>query len=358
MCIKSSRIDANDIKPSASHKTVSCTEADMKLSVVILIFAVLIAGAFARSDGTPIADCTVVGNMANKLINRYNDDRIKCNGTRPAYECSGILIRGVREIHNRLPYAWSLKTGNKERNSFSAAFLRKDTRFIRFPRGYDSGFIIYPHSLTPPKKNKYKVLCAFPVDAHTDDREDRGCGQSRSDQQIGSSKPCDKQEITSITKWIPYYERTTRGTDRSFVVMQCGFNMTKRETAAEDFATLLNATAHLRNKSAKFSLRNNELLFSGWNANKPENIPIEAFFYLLDTPGALEKAEMYQTDYYKLTGEVVPVVGIRLPTDSIRPSLTIHSECIDSFFLKLAGLAADDKRFVQTTTITSYHDNN
>lgn len=330
----------------------------MKLSVVILIFAVLIAGAFARSDGTPIADCTVVGNMANKLINRYNDDRIKCNGTRPAYECSGILIRGVREIHNRLPYAWSLKTGNKERNSFSAAFLRKDTRFIRFPRGYDSGFIIYPHSLTPPKKNKYKVLCAFPVDAHTDDREDRGCGQSRSDQQIGSSKPCDKQEITSITKWIPYYERTTRSADRSFVVMQCGFNMTKRETAAEDFATLLNATAHLRNKSAKFSLRNNELLISGWNANKPENIPIEAFFYLLDTPGALEKAEMYQTDYYKLTGEVVPVVGIRLPTDSIRSSLTIHSECIDSFFLKLAGLAADDKRFVQTTTITSYHDNN
>lgn len=163
-------------------------------------------------------------DIASRLKKRYNDDRMKCvhkGKTYPAYKCSGILIRGVRDIHTKWRFAWSLKPGNRERNSFSVAFLRKDTRFSQFPRGYDSGFIIYPHLKTPSRKNIYSVLCAFPLDAHSDNRLDHGCGRSRSER-FGHSRRCDAVGLTSYISWIAYYE-ILMALNANVVTEQCGF---------------------------------------------------------------------------------------------------------------------------------------
>lgn len=44
-----------------------------------------------------------------------------------------------------------------------------------------------------------------------------------------------------------------------------------------------------------------------------KKIPIEAFFYLIGSNSGEREAKMYQSDYAALTGEIVPIVGIRLP---------------------------------------------
>lgn len=244
----------------------------------------------------------------------------KHNKKHPAYKCSGIIIRGVRE-NTDLKYAWSLKPGNKESKSFSAAFLREDTPFEKFPRGYDTGFIIYPHWKTPEKENTYKVYCAFPLDAHTDGRAGHGCERLTSDT-TGSSRHCNDQGITSLDKWKSHYHGIMSSWNRNFVVRQCAFDMTK-STAARDFAIALKANSYLR-YSNEYSFRNNELLIHMWDENKPKLLPIEAFFYLIDSPGAYATARKHQRDFRKGCGGNKPIVGIRLPSPSNPNIYVVH----------------------------------
>lgn len=264
------------------------------------------------------------GDIVSRLKKRYYDTRTVCKARGkkvPAYECSGIMIRGINENSN-LPHAWSLKPRNKEKNSFSVAYLRKDTRFSGFPGGYNAGFIIYPHLSTPKKKNKYKVFCAFPMDGYTDVRGgEHACGQSDGDV-FGTSKHCDELGITSYATWVDHFKRITQ-TGGNLEIKQCAFDMTIK-SAAQDFATLLKANSYLRT-SNKFPLKNNELVFHGWNEEEPKNIPIEAFFYLLDKKGAYDNAKKFQKDFQKLGGGKMPIVGIRLPTGT-NPKLHIKKK--------------------------------
>lgn len=59
---------------------------------------------------------------------------------RPAYECSGILIRGA--YRERKPHSWTLSAFNKEKNSFSMGYLRYDAQWAGFPLEFDAGFIM------------------------------------------------------------------------------------------------------------------------------------------------------------------------------------------------------------------------
>lgn len=105
------------------------------------------------------------GKLADELTKRFNESKCDChdqhNKKHPAYMCSGLLIRGVRDsdVGQTLRHAWSFKAGNHEKKSFSVAFLRRDTPFAGFPSGYVSGFILFPHLDTPRIKNTYKVYC-------------------------------------------------------------------------------------------------------------------------------------------------------------------------------------------------------
>lgn len=129
------------------------------------------------------------------------------------------MIRGVGELNSQLKHVYSKKDTNKRKNAFSLAFLRKDQLFSRFPRGYESGFIIYPHLKTPKGKNEYDVLCAFPVDANTEARYGKhGCGASFDDK-TGESKHCNDQNIKSIKKWILHY-KTVMKRNPNFVAGQ------------------------------------------------------------------------------------------------------------------------------------------
>lgn len=248
-------------------------------------------------------------NIANDLKSRYKDSTKICSGDKPAYQCSGIIIRGINQANN-LAHAWSLKPENKQKESFSFAFLRHDQPFSSFPRGYDSGFIMYPQLKTPVGKNTYKVYCAFPTDGGTDSRSGHGCGMYNNE---AMSNHCDRVGITSYNAWVNNFNRIINSNNPNFVDRQCAFDMTIA-SRAKDFDIIRQANQYLQKNSSKYYMRNNELLVHAWNENNASPLPIEAFFYLIGSTNGLKHAQEFQRDYYNQANkEIVPIVGIKLP---------------------------------------------
>lgn len=278
---------------------------------------------FDATDSKPTSSSLVLElenkrlKKVNEILNRFNTRSYECvdkaGKKHPAYKCTGIMIRGINNEQN-LKHSWSMKKSNKEKESFSLGYLRRDQTFSRFPRDYDSGFIVYPHFETPSSKNTYEVLCSFPVDAHTDNRNNHGCGLSIGDD-TEQSKPCHEQNINSLKKWKRHFDEIISSNNAKFVTRQCGFDLT-RENSAEYFLISLKANEDYLKTNNKYSSRNNELRMHSWNENRAEKIPIEAFFYLSGSENGRINAKKYQTDFYKNGNTFVPIVGIELPQSS------------------------------------------
>jgi len=272
----------------------------MSMSVRLLII-VLVVAFISNSSGDDIA---------KRLKHRYNSVKEKCSyhgKDKPAYQCSGIMIRGVNP---KLPLAWNMKAMNKHKKAFSLAYLRRDQTFERFPGKYTSGFIIYPHMKTPRKRNTYKVYCSFPLDGWTDYRDGHGCGISTQFKEP-TSNHCRKLNIRSFDSWKSHFEKIVEKHTRR----QCAFDLT-RKSAAKYFAITLAAKRFIQSRAKydKYGVRNNELRMRSWNEKKPKNLPIEAFFYLMGSAAGRRLAEKYQDQFWTRGGGTVPIVGIRLPT--------------------------------------------
>lgn len=227
-------------------------------------------------------------------------------------------MRGVRFYNNETKFAWSLKPGDKEKNAFSFGYLRRDHPFKYLGKGYDAGFIIYPHLKTPRHKSLQKVLCFFPVDANTDARFDRGCGRRQNDT-TGMSRQCDAQNITTLPQWVEHYEKIAHD-KLLFIFMQCGFDMTKG-SELDNYEVARQANIYLQNGTLYKSICS-ELRFEGWDENNAKTLPIETFFYFIDSINGKEDAINYRNEFFTQSGENIPIVGIQLPTES-NPNIQI-----------------------------------
>ena len=59
----------------------------------------------------------------------------------------------------------------------------------------------------------------------------------------------------------------------------------------------------------------NELRVEGCDENSVKSIPIEAFFYIINTQKGYANAVKYRNNFYAQSGgENIPIVGIKLPT--------------------------------------------
>lgn len=277
----------------------------MQLYKVYLLIIVLFAG-----DG-------INGEISDKLLHRYNNVVKSCfdphQNELPAYQCSGLLIRGIRD-GTGLKFAWSVKPDDQVKNAQSFAFLRRDQFFSHFPYEYSAGLILYPHLETPAQKNTYAMYCAFPTNARCDGRLGRyGCTTLPGDFSTAFSTYCHEKNITTIDKWIAhYYDVMLSGYDTRFSKRQCAFDMTK-PTAARDFAIMSEANTFLRTHATEFAMMNNEVRIEAWDENEPSKLPIQAFFYIEDMDWGLATAQLYRDEYHVLTGEKLPIVSIRLP---------------------------------------------
>lgn len=269
-------------------------------------------------------------NIVDELEQRFNDETNECfdskNVTQPSYKCSGLILRGVRSNNHEIKFAWGIKPADKEKKSFSFGYLRRDHPFSWLGKGYEAGFIIYPHLRTPRHKSTQKVLCYFPVDGHTDVRLDRGCGQ-RDNDTIGISRPCHLQNITTFPRWVEHFKEITDETIL-FIMSQCGFDMTKK-TELDNFSVALQANIYLQNGTTLASIAS-ELRVESWDENNTKTLPIEAFFYFSDTKNGKKEAIKYRNDFFiRSGGEKIPIVEIQLPTKT-NPEIHI-TELKDSF---------------------------
>ena len=80
-----------------------------------------------------------------------------------------------------------------------------------------------------------------------------------------------------------------------------------KETETQHFAVALQANTLLHNERNEYN--NNELRVEGWDENNVKSIPIEAFFYFINTQNGYANAVKYRNDFYAQSGdETIPLL--------------------------------------------------
>lgn len=299
----------------------------MKLLRVISLMAVIVSGV---SIGiTNPADA----NIAQDLTANYNKIVKNCGSNdKPAYLCSGNLIRFTTNNHAYLP--WEAPAASyKNDNGVSFIYTRRDVKTRIEFNGKFFGVVYYPPLIRPQGKLQAEFACAFPIDADTNDRV-KGCGVNSLDSEYhgDESGNCQDQGIYTAQAWYqhfisvpkdPYAQQNwPRG------LHQCGFNIAK-DTA--DRANIFNEMLKGRNLAIAEGIPDgdtymyyNELIMKLWPADSnghisnAQDLPIQAFFYTVDSKGnsGLEDARFFQQRYYDLNNHIIiPIVKITQNSD-------------------------------------------
>ena len=257
-------------------------------------------------------------DTAKYMTTNYNNIVENCgSSTRPAFLCSGIMFRATNPdttYNSWDPSPLSVKSGG-----VSFSYLRKDAKFNKLAYGFTNGFVLYPYSFAPDDKNTdLVVLCAFPIDAATNERNNAGCGANSYSE--SNSSACQEQGIENAEEWAIHYDSSTGNKHRD----QCGFETS--ETSQFDGSSAFYQSIIAMGKIPTESINEqNELRLKIWDTtapNYPANFPIEAFFYIykqVDLKTPIEKgligAQHDQESYFNKTGTWIPIIRMSLPKD-------------------------------------------
>ncbi|MBC3376798.1 DUF2599 domain-containing protein [Pseudomonas sp. SWRI92] len=254
--------------------------------------------------------------VARDLEALYNDTPVDCGtASMPSFLCSGVIFRAT--IPSAAYKSWAPSPAAVASGGFSFSYLRVDAEFRRLVRDENNGFIIYPPLFAPVGRQKVAILCMFPVDGATNIRTENGCGVAQGAQ--SNSDLCHRQGIYTAQQW---YDK--RVVDGFSALSQCGFNVKDdaNEKATVSFNEAIkamslgdNGTIHQQNEM--------RLATAAWNVNRPETLPIKAFFYL---PGGLADAQYDQKDYFATTNVLVPVIAMTLPGTRAQDASFVFNE--------------------------------
>ena len=282
----------------------------------------LLTGCFVKGPSQePIQDESTVQNttsllavsgpaVASELAARYRDTTtLRCDGldSRPAFLCSGILLRGTA-IANGFD-VWDPSPNAERVGGTSFSFVRSDYKMKRLAMGYTKGLIFYPVLKAPPAKLKIEVLCFFPVDGDSDHRSDRGCGGISG---YASTVACAEQGINTPEKWVENYHTYTPGNRHGAGVCSFDVRDSANALAAPNFVKGMQA-GRLITPSA-FDMPN-DVKMTTWAKGQAKALPIEAFFYVIvgSTSGLVE-VQKDQRRFKEVTGETVPIIKVTMPT--------------------------------------------
>ena len=274
-------------------------KTSQRLPIVRMNFSAADRNIFTTNE----ADQVDGWDVANQLNARYNDTADNCNG-QAAFYCNGVFIRMT--TYGSDFHSWNPNPNTQTAVSFS--YLRRDLKMTHgvFMGSIEQGFAftdashfgqqgVYPLS----------VLCSFPYDAQTYMRLEKGCGASGS--YPANSGICNDQGITTLAAWRAHFNAVPVSEPR--YQHQCGFRVDP-----DSFAVSLIAR---ENPDVELSTaRHNEILIDRWPQNIPAQLPIEAFVYVYDETRALglAGAQFIQRDFYRQTGQSIPVVRIAFRT--------------------------------------------
>lgn len=236
--------------------------------------------------------------------------------------------------------------GSASKPAFS--YLRQDVKFGELAYSYANGFIFYPILHTPDELVDINILCYFPKDADSVNRNEMGCG--RNTRYSIQSRPCDKQlpPIDSARKWVDHYQAWGVSYRNAH---QCGFNVrdSENEKAGPRFYSAIEARNQLE-QEVGYIAEQNEFRLATWEQNLHSQVPIQAFFYVPggssgrnarpeDDPAWQERvynknisvglagAQHDQQVMYQRSGRVIPIIRLSLPnSDYEEASFTYHVE--------------------------------
>lgn len=281
-----------------------------KLSLLSLCFALDCAAC-----QTHIALPQAAGeDTASRLNARYDKTDMACEGGRAAYYCNGVLIRATDAVPTEDEpdrHAWEPTPGTGTPDALSFSYLREDvgSRILYGDAARPHGLILKQADVNgTPGTFPVTLLCSFPHDAITGARGSSGCGASS--RYPVESVPCKEQGIDTVDAWRKHFAEVTSFPDQ--FNHQCGFGVDQRSFALSIASRVPGGMVEV--------MQHMELMVGIWPLDKPQDVPLEAFFY---TAGpyeekGLEGAQVIQRDYNLVTGKVIPIV--RFTTDeSIEP---------------------------------------
>lgn len=180
-----------------------------------------------------------------------------CGSGRLASDCSGLMLRGISSKQTFLPwdpspYSHSVEAGGTGLSvgGTSVSYLRKDVEYDGLGLLKYNGFALTPNDFIAKDLNfKLVVLCAFPIDSWTNNRNNKGCGDYRENgDTLGVTEDyCQKLNIGSAKAWMGYYDRQTQNPDRMKAhKFQCGFDTTKDYFGTFNKADAFNAFVEAR----------------------------------------------------------------------------------------------------------------
>lgn len=258
----------------------------------------------------------VYANVADDLTNNYNNTVENCgSGGRPAFLCSGVMIRATKYSVNY--NAWDPSPRSIKQGGVSFSYIRKDAKLTQMILGYNSGIIFYPSSLRPDTKQSPESLCAFPIDGATDGRSGMGGCEAHFSYPTNSQN-CQSQGIYNANTWYANYISIPL-VDVNRRTHQCGFNVS---IGTPDSSAIFMESLKAQQKifGSQLATENNEIVVKTWETDangktvSPETLPIQSFFYT-DSAG-LVSAKKYQKDYYLLTKIIVPIVKVTFPRNN------------------------------------------
>jgi len=246
--------------------------------------------------------------VAAAIQARYDDERTTmCAGsdTAPSFLCSGVILRSTAYPFDG--HVWDPKgSSNPKPGGISFSWMRRDAQFKKVAHRYAQGFVLVPVLKYGgrPFRNM-EVLCAFPIDAATDQRNRRGCGAHET--YPTQSGPCQAQGIVSAAAWVAHYNVVSDKFERRN--HQCGFTVVSGTTGSSAiFEAVLAAMRAIKDESFA---EQNELVIEEWGFGEGAQLPIEAFFYVAGHDGPTG-AMAYQRDFYVTTGRWVPVIRLTM----------------------------------------------
>lgn len=239
----------------------------------------------------------------------YNKTVDSC-GQDPASDCSGLLIRGTHRADPAKGQQWDVWNPSpkaRELGTFAASWMRADGISYEDPgMSTQNGYIIKPIDLVRAPETPVHIYCAFPNDAWTDFRDDRGCGNNRNTSQTEAVCQAMAPPITNAGAWVAHFTRFNNDSKQD--QLQCGFNMRNPMSSRDRVTAFQNFMGARRAINTREFQTQTELRLGN---PKDDELPILAFFYS-DQRG-LNDALANQRDYKNKTGKDRNIVKINFP---------------------------------------------
>lgn len=239
-------------------------------------------------------------STAKELNERYNNVVENCNGD-PGYVCSGVIIRGVKSNPLTGAESWHYSESSQKRGSVSFSFLRKDI-LVGTQEVYSNVGIIFESPAEAMVQNHpYDIYCMYPVSAATNTRDRHGCGYFAKSSKGEDFSTCMEAGVNNAEEWV---DLALSGVKERSLDKACSF--TPKSTDA--FLHNIKAQNLISGTVLDFLKYYNEFLVKSWDMEKPEDLPIEAFWFREDDESSLMMSKYNQIKYLERTERWVPVI--------------------------------------------------